>query len=350
MKGIDVSSYQGTIDWAKVKKEGYKFAIIRLGIGDNIESQDDTQLRNNINGCKKNGIPYAFYLVSYAERFEGSESVQSEIAHTQRLIQGTNPFAIFYDMEIDATSNLGKGTLTNFAIKYCDYFKNLGYQVGVYANKNWFTNYLDYNLLKSKGYKIWLAHYGVNQPGLDCDIWQYTDKGVVSGITANTVDLNIMYNNIIGQQTTNNGQQVATSNKNVNVYYKVKTQAHGWLPEVKNLEDYAGWENSPITGVAIKVDKGSIKYRVHLKGKGWLSYVTGYNTNDIKNGYAGTGKDIIDAIEVYYYTPDNIRPYKKAKYKVNNYPYQYDNEKNNEQDGYAGVFGVNVTKFQIVIE
>ena len=116
MKGIDVSSYQGTIDWAKVKKEGYKFAIIRLGIGDNIESQDDTQLRNNINGCKKNGIPYAFYLVSYAERFEGNESVQSEIEHTKRLIQGTKPFAIFYDMEIDATSSLGKGTLTNFAI------------------------------------------------------------------------------------------------------------------------------------------------------------------------------------------------------------------------------------------
>ena len=142
----------------------------------------------------------------------------------------------------------------------------------------------------------------------------------------------------------------STSNKEVNVFYRVKTKKHGWLSEVKNLEDYAGWENSPITGVSIKVDKGSIKYRVHLKGKGWLSYVTGYNTNDIKNGYAGTGKDIIDAIEVYYYTPDNIRPYKKAKYKVNNYSYQYDNEKTNGQDGYAGVFGVNVTKFQIVIE
>lgn len=211
MKGIDVSSYQGTIDWTKVKNEGYKFAIIRLGIGDNIESQDDTQLKNNINGCEKNGIPYGFYLVSYAERFEGNESVQSEIEHTKRLIQGTKPFAIFYDMEIDATSSLGKGTLTNFAIKYCDYFKNLGYQVGVYANKNWFTNYLDYNLLKSKGYKIWLAHYGVNQPGLDCDIWQYTDKGVVSGITANTVDLNTMYNDFTqsGQQTTKSITEIA---------------------------------------------------------------------------------------------------------------------------------------------
>ena len=58
----------------------------------------------------------------------------------------------------------------------------------------------------------------------------------------------------------------------------------------------------------------------------------------------------IDRVEVYYYTPDNIRPFKKAKYKVNNYSWQYDNEKTNGQDGYAGVRGINVTKFQIIIE
>lgn len=150
-----------------------------------------------------------------------------------------------------------------------------------------------------------------------------------------------------------------TSNE-VNVYYRVKTQKHGWLKEVKNLEDYAGWENSPIIGLAIRVDEGSIKYRVHIKEikdsngnvivKGrWLPYVTDYNIKDKINGYAGNG-NIIDCVEVYYYTPKNIRPYKKAKYKVNNYPYQYDNEKTKGQDGYAGVYGVTATKFQIIIE
>ena len=147
-----------------------------------------------------------------------------------------------------------------------------------------------------------------------------------------------------------NGTQNQTTDNEVNVYYRVKTKKHGWLPEVKNLEDYAGWENSPITGVAIRVDKGSIKYRVHIKGKGWLPYVTGYNINDIINGFGGDGKNVIDAIEVYYYTPNDIRPYKKAKYKVNNYPWQYDNEKTNGQDGYGGVIGVDATKFQICIE
>lgn len=141
----------------------------------------------------------------------------------------------------------------------------------------------------------------------------------------------------------------STSNE-VNVYYRVKTQKHGWLKEVKNLEDYAGWENSPIIGLAIRVDKGSIRYKVHIKGRGWLPFVTGYDINDFNNGFAGDGVNAIDCVECYYYTPHDIRPFKKAKYKVNNYPYQYDNEKTNGQDGFAGVYGVSATKFQITIE
>lgn len=146
----------------------------------------------------------------------------------------------------------------------------------------------------------------------------------------------------------NCGSSVPSSNV-VNVYYKVKTQKHGWLPEVKNLEDYAGWENSPITGLAIRVDKGSIKYRVTTVSGKQLGWITGYNINDYIKGWAGNG-EAIALVEVYYYTPNNIRPYKKAKYKVNNYDWQYDNEKINGQDGYAGVMGVPATKFQIVIE
>ena len=145
----------------------------------------------------------------------------------------------------------------------------------------------------------------------------------------------------------------------VNVWYRVRTQKDGWLPEVNNLNDYAGWNNSPITDVAIKVDKGTIEYQVHVKeqkdkdgkvivqGK-WLGKIRGYNINDIKNGYAGNGKPI-DAIKIYYYTPSNIRPYKKAKYKVNNYGWQYDTETTNGQDGYAGVYGKYITKLQIEI-
>lgn len=145
------------------------------------------------------------------------------------------------------------------------------------------------------------------------------------------------------------GSEIITPNNEVNVYYRVKTQKHGWLGEVKNLNDYAGWQNSPITGVAIKVDKGSIKYRVHIKGGKWLPYVTGYDINNMVNGWAGNNL-AIDLIEAYYYTPGNIRPYKKIKYRVNGLPWQYDNEKTKGQDGYVGIIGRNVTKLEMIIE
>lgn len=148
------------------------------------------------------------------------------------------------------------------------------------------------------------------------------------------------------------GEYTETS-ENVNVYYAVETKKYGKLPEVKNNEDYAGWGNDPITNVKIRVDKGSVKYRVHTGGR-WLPYVTGANWNDYQNGYAGNGKEI-DAIEVYYYTPNSIRPYKKAVYRVapvnrGYYPYQYDNETDKGQDGYAGAFGNSIQKLQITIQ
>ena len=216
---------------------------------------------------------------------------------------------------------------------------NLGNMINIEHGNGYFTRYLhlQYNSLKVKvGDKVkkgqiigYMGNTGYSFGGhLHFEIWKGNNR--INPIEFLDKDLPII-------------------NSDVNVYYKVKTQKHGWLPEVKNLEDYAGFENSPIIAFAVKVDKGSIRYRAHIKNKGWLPYVNGYNINDFKNGYAGND-EIIDAMEIYYYTPSNIRPYKKAKYKVNNYGWQYDNERIDSQDGYAGIFGINVTKLQVIIE
>lgn len=141
----------------------------------------------------------------------------------------------------------------------------------------------------------------------------------------------------------------SSPSKDVNVYYRVRTQKYGWLPEVKNLEDYAGYEDSPITGVAIRVDKGRVEYQVHTMNGRWLSKVSGCNINDYLNGYAGDG-NVIDCIKIYYYTPDDIRPYKKIHYKVNNYSYQVDTETGSGMDGYAGSYGYSMKKLQMYIE
>lgn len=157
--------------------------------------------------------------------------------------------------------------------------------------------------------------------------------------------------NMIQAKLNGSSTQPVTANDNeVNVYYKVKTQEYGWLPEVKNLTDYAGFLDDPIVDVAMRVDKGYIKYRGHSVSGKQFAFVDGYNVNDYKNGYAGNDKDVLDTIEVMYYTPDNIRPYKFAKYKVNNYAWQFDLQKTNGQDGYAGIKGVPMTKFRICID
>lgn len=140
-----------------------------------------------------------------------------------------------------------------------------------------------------------------------------------------------------------------TPGSNVNVTYRVKTQSYGWLPEVVNLNDYAGYNDDPITGVAIKVDKSSIQYRVHIMGGDWLSWVTGYNIDDYLNGFAGNGQ-VIDCIQIYYFTPDDIRPYKYAKYKVNGYDWQIDTQTGGGMDGFAGNFGYSMKKLWITIE
>ena len=346
LKGIDVSSHNGEINWYEVKPQ-IDFAIIRLGYGDNVESQDDRYFQRNVKGCIDNNIPFAVYIYSYAKNLTGEASIQSEVDHTKRQLSkiSQKPFCVYIDMEDDSTVYLQKLMLTNFALEFCKQITQAGYKAGVYANENWFKNYLNPSTIASYGYLIWCAKYSSYKPVISSnyDIWQYSDSGRINGIYTK-VDMNYMIRDIRDIKPYN-----PIINNDINVYYRVKTQKHGWLSEVKNLDDYAGWENSPITGVAIRVDKGSIKYRVHIKGGNWLSYITGYDINNIKDGWAGNNK-IIDAIECYYYTPDNIRPYKKAKYRVNNYSWQYDNEKNKGMDGYAGKFGVSVTKFQIIIE
>jgi hypothetical protein len=139
------------------------------------------------------------------------------------------------------------------------------------------------------------------------------------------------------------------------VLYRVRSGGV-WHKEVNDFSSYAGVAGKAITDVAIKVTAGAVKYRVHIKGGKWLPYVTGYDVTNSANGYAGNGKPI-DAIEVYYTTPETIRKeygYLRAKYRVSPlngsyYPYQYDEERTNDQDGYAGAIGKTIDRLQITL-
>lgn len=194
-KGIDVSTYQGDIDWDKVKKAGIEFAIIRCGFGSDIASQDDNKFSRNVEGAKRVGIPYGVYLYSYADT---DEKLQSEIKHVLRLIKGLSPFCVYLDMEDASTISLGKPRLTQYGLTFCKAIKDAGYVAGIYANQNWCRNYLDIKKFEDAGYSIWCAKFAESKPSINAsfDIWQYTSKGRVDGINGN-VDQDIMYKDLL---------------------------------------------------------------------------------------------------------------------------------------------------------
>lgn len=139
---------------------------------------------------------------------------------------------------------------------------------------------------------------------------------------------------------------------NIDIIYQAYTDR--WWPPVKNNQDWAGESDGiPMRFLAVCVSKGKIRGRVHTVKDGWLPYLTfadKYDLDDIENGVLGNGNPI-DAVELYYYTPDGYL-YKRVAYRVSGlnqetyYAIQYDNEASNGQDGYAGLFGVAIDKFQ----
>jgi len=210
--------------------------------------------------------------------------------------------------------------------------------------------------------------FGTSYPSstLPCGITYATSgsgKGkitaIVNGQAKYQIDNGRCYVNdgdIRGTYTPQAAPAISTDTKktlNVNVYYKVYAGGK-WYSEVKNLEDYASDGRNAIRAIAVRVDKGTVKYRVHIRNGKWYPYVTGYNVSDGNNGYAGDKRNDIDAVEVYYTTPGGYA-YKKAKYRIapigkDYYGWQYDNETSGDQDGYAGSFGASFGKFQIVVE
>ena len=173
---------------------------------------------------------------------------------------------------------------------------------------------------------------------------------IVSGQAKYQLDSGVFCNDgdIIGLYTAPQKNQTVP-----NVYYKVYAGGR-WYSEVKNLDDYAGDAVHPIRGIAVKVDIGSVKYRVHTRNGHWYPYVTGYNIQDGNNGFAGDLVNDIDMVEIYYTTPAGYVT-RKAKYRVapvekNYYSWQLDNETGNGMDGYAGAAGVQLGKLQVVIE
>ena len=218
MKGIDVSQWNGNINWAKVAKSDVDYAIIRVGYGDNYTYQDDTYFKKNVQGCIDNKIPFGVYIYSYAVN---TTMAKSEANHVLRLINGLKlDFPVYFDMEDDSQlKGTNRATRGAIAKTFCNAITAKGYKVGIYANLNWWNNYLtDKAFNNSKWYK-WVAQYNSQ-----CDykgayqMWQSTSSGVIDGVSSacGTFDFNFWFGKTI---TSSYAQPVKLSNTNYTFKY-----------------------------------------------------------------------------------------------------------------------------------
>ena len=187
---IDVSEHQGVIDWEQVK-DHIDGVILRCGYGMDIASQDDKQWARNVAECERLGIPYGVYIYSYATN---TDRAKSEAQHVLRLIQGHKlSYPVYFDIEEPGT----EGSAVANAIAFGDIIEAAGYWCGVYYNRNWHNNVIKGQLDR---FTRWGAGYGTNngqkqdnyKPGFGEDIWQYSSKGSVPGVSGN-VDVNVCY-------------------------------------------------------------------------------------------------------------------------------------------------------------
>ena len=197
MKGIDISQHNGKIDFSKVKKE-VDFVILRLGwIGNKNNHTLDTKFDEYYNDCKLLNIPIGIYVYNYCNC---EETIKSGAEWTIKQLKDRSiNLPIYIDMEDGSIKDLGKEKLTNMVIAYNTVIENAGYWAGVYANLDWFKNYLNKDQLVPR-YTSWIAHYGVSPDKYkgQYDMLQYTSSGKVSGIKGN-VDLNEMYRDLINE-------------------------------------------------------------------------------------------------------------------------------------------------------
>lgn len=196
-RGIDVSQWQGVIDWAKVKAAGIQFAMIRAGYGQN---NIDPQFERNISECNRLGIPCGIYWFSYAY----TEAMA--IREAEYALAAVEPYKLEYPIafdyegaSVDYAKKNGvvpdKAHVTALANAFCGRIEQAKYYAMVYTNPAYLSQYYDSYVPKS--YDIWLAQWPANpdpaaKPAQAGGIWQYTNSGTVSGISGR-VDMDAAY-------------------------------------------------------------------------------------------------------------------------------------------------------------
>lgn len=213
---LDISFWQDTLDFAKIKKAGYDNIILRAGYGTTI----DSKFNEYANACKKNkiniiGVYWFIYATNLTE-------IKANANKCLEVIKAHQPKIVFADFEYDTITKaakkgvkLGAKECDSFTIKFCETVKKAGYIPGYYANTDYYNNMYS-SAVKNKGYVFWLAHYksdySYHEPPIKCDFFQYTDRGTVPGLTGKKFDTNVCFSKKY-LKTSNTSTITPTTNK-----------------------------------------------------------------------------------------------------------------------------------------
>ena len=292
LKGIDVSGSQGNIEWTTLKeKTDTKFTIIKLGnIYDEDENYIDSKFEKNYKECIKNNIPVGVYVYNYCNSIETLKRGANWVLEV--LNKRALNLPVYLDMEDKTIVSEGKEALTNQCNEFAKILTNAGYEAGVYANLNWFENYLEPKNFNSN-ISVWVAQYykECEYEG-EYDIWQYSSSGKVDGISGN-VDMNYLYNENIIKDTDNKGPEDKTIDE---LAQEVIDGKWGNGEDRKKRLEEAGYNYNKIQDKVNEILEGTNKKSINeiaqevIDGK-WGNGTerknklekAGYNYNDVQN-------------------------------------------------------------------
>lgn len=293
--GIDVSKYQGVINWPQVKAAGYKFAFIRVGycgydgrIIDGYDPYYETNMKNAIAA----GIDVGVYVYSYAKTVEAAKIAAQDVINRVKPYTVTMPIAFDFE-DSSLYSTIGKAANTEICKAFLSEVQRLGYYSMLYTYTNFANTLLDMSQLSA--YDMWLADY-TGSPGYSgsYSIWQYSSKGSVAGISGNC-DVNYEYKdhpaiiraaglNGLGEQTveklTNTLLRVSmVGEKNPNQYFNSKdtNDIVGYL----DIGDYEAIEKNS----ALENGFWWVKFK-HTDGKEYWAVYDNHDGGAISDGRA----------------------------------------------------------------
>ena len=256
-KGIDVSKYQGTIDWQAVKDSGISFVIVQAGYG-KYSFQADPRLDENIRGAQAVGIDVGVYWYSYAFTPEDAR-LEAEVCYD--IIKDYNlTFPVYYDIEEPQHSQISVATSSAIVDSFCSTMESKGYFTGVYSYA-WFLEANIYREVLEK-YDVWVAQYNYAPYSYSgkYGIWQYSGSGYVNGINGQ-VDLDYSYRNypyLISPETYTGTFPAATTQTTLQTSTTQTTLQTSTTPVSTAATVSAPTDR---VGVNVSADKGDINWQ-----------------------------------------------------------------------------------------